>query len=188
MKDRLPNFVPNESKFHQAWNKLMDWCRRNSLESSDDILIVQNTHGTSLKFARKQLGGSGGIKWQGVYNETASYAVNDLVFVDYNKTYSVPFSFPSGSVSASLSAGIFLCVNSVPASASRNAYNYYYPICPTIPSSSVTTVSGSLANQTFWQPINPLISMSVCMGTQTQTYWFGAFPSASFDLTKLPHP
>lgn len=188
MNDKLPNFVPNESNFHRAWNKLMDWCRRNSLQSSDDILVIQNTHGTSLKFARKQQGGTAGMNWKGTYNETASYSVNDVVYVDFHSSYSVPFTVSTGSAFPALSAGIYICVNSVPASASRNSYNYYYPIDPQIPSSSVVTVSGSLANQTFWQPITPLVEMKTCVsGQNTKTQWICAFSADTFDLSQLPY-
>lgn len=48
-----PNPVDNKSPFHYAWNKLMDWVRRNQLISSDDILVNQTTHGTSLKIRKR---------------------------------------------------------------------------------------------------------------------------------------
>ena len=190
MENILPSQVPETNNFRRDHNKMLEMLRRMQLQTSSDILISQTTHGTSLMVSdkiKKKIGG-GGLNWAGVYNETGSYSVNDLVFVDFHGTYSVPFTVPSGSAFPAMTAGIFLCVAAVPSVGSRNSYNYYYPICPTIPSSSVVTVSGSVANQTFWQPINPLLSMSVCLGGQsTQTYWIGAFPSNTFNMAQLPY-
>jgi hypothetical protein len=57
----LPNIVPSVNNFTKAWNKLLDWCRRNTLQSSDDILVTQTTHGTTLKIRKRiAYGGSGG--------------------------------------------------------------------------------------------------------------------------------
>lgn len=194
MENYLPNPVNETNNFRRDWNKLLDQLRRQQLQSSSDILISQTTHGTTLTVSDKikqKIGGGGGWNFVGTYNETGSYAVNDVVYVDFHNSYSKPFAVPSGSTFPALSAGIFLCVTDVPLSASRNPYNYYYPICPTMPTSSVTTVSGSIvANQTFWQPINPLVSMSICVaGYSSQTFWMGAFPDAAFDLSQLAyHP
>jgi len=139
-------------------------------------------------------GGGGGWNWKGTYAESSSYAVNDVVFVDFNKTYSVPFTVDSSSRFPALCAGIFLNTTAVPSiasgsiSSSRNTLNYYYPMNPTIPSSSMVMVSGSLANQTFWQPINPLVQMSVCVGgSSTKTYWMDAWTTDTFNLAQLPY-
>lgn len=189
MQDVLPNKVPDTSNFRHDWNKLIEVMRRSQLQTTSDILVSQNAHGTTLMVSDriKQKLGGGGIKNKGTYNETGSYSVDDLVYVDFNKTYTVPFTVASGSAFPALVAGTFLCVNNVPTSASRNSRNYYYPIYPLIPSSSVVTVSGSLANQTFWQPITPLLPMTTCINNVTQNVWVAAYASGSFIPSQLPY-
>ena len=190
----LPRKVEDKNAFYRAWNALIAWCDRNSLKSSSDIIVNQSSHGTTLTLVKKPTGKTaataGGWNWKGIYAESSSYAVNDVVEVDFNKTYSVPFTVDSSSAFPAMCPGIFLNVNTVPAavSGSRNTLNYYYPINPTIPSSSVVTVSGSKANQTFWQPINPLVQMSVCVGgNSTKTYWVGGWTTDTFNFAQLPY-
>jgi hypothetical protein len=52
-ENNLPKFVDDKNGFTRAWNKLLDWCRRNTLQSSSDILVTQTTHGTSLSLVRQ---------------------------------------------------------------------------------------------------------------------------------------
>jgi hypothetical protein len=190
MENFLPNPVDPKDNFRKDWNKLIDFQRRMQLQSSSDILVNQTTHGTSLTISdkiKKKIGG-GGMNWAGVYDENASYSVNDVTVVDCNHSYSVSFDSPSGSTTPPLSAGLFLCITDVPASGSRNAYNYYYPISPTIPTSSVTSVSGSLANLTFWQPLAPMLKMTVCINNESKDYFVNGVASGSaFDMSQLPY-
>jgi len=192
MENFLPNPVRDSSHFRHDWNKLLDWARRNTIQSSGDVYIKQDTHGTSLQVADwiKYKVGGGGMNWAGVFNETGSYNINDVVLVDANTTYTASFEVPSGSTVPALCPGLFLCLINVPGSGSgRNSLNVYYPIYPTIPSSSVVTVSGSLANQTFWQPLSPQKKMNVCIDGQPVVAYVNCVLSGSvFSSSQLPYP
>ena len=71
-------------------------------------------------------------------------------------------------------------------------YNYYYPIYPTIPSSSATIASDSgyniAANQTYWQPLAPMIQLNLCVNGATQTaYVAGVISGSVFNPDLLPY-
>jgi hypothetical protein len=190
MENYIPNNQNTDSKFKRDWNQAMEVLRRQQLQTSTDIKVVQTTHGTFLTVADriKHQAGEAGLNWANVFNMTGSYNVNDVVLVDSNVTYSVPFEFTGSSSVPALCPGLFLCINAVPASASRNSYNVYYPVYPTIPSSSVRTVSGSLANQTFWQPLSPQKKMTICIdGTSVVAYVNCVISGSTFDPTQLPY-
>jgi hypothetical protein len=185
----LPLQVNDTNGFRHAWNKLIRWCQSNTLQTSTDIKVTTNSSGTSLEISdkiKKKIGGAS-TPWK-PFNDSASFAVNDLVYVDPNGTYVEPFTVASGSSVPALSAGLFQCSIPVPAVPARNTYNYYYPVCPTIPTSSVITFSGSVYNQTFWQPLAPMLPMQTCInGSSVTVFMNGQIIGATFDLTKLPY-
>ena len=49
----LPKEVPATNPFFIAWNSLLAWCKKNTLQSSSDILVNQTTNGTSLTLVKK---------------------------------------------------------------------------------------------------------------------------------------
>lgn len=193
METYLPNPVNSKKSFAAAWNKLLDWCRRNTLQSNDEILVTQTTHGTSLKLAKKSANNKSGLQWKSTYNLSSSYAVNDCVWVDPNTVYPVAWIYNNATVP--LSAGTFVCVNSVPEYSTRNIYNIYYPIYPNIPSGSRAVIaisgaySGAYANQIFWEPITPMTPGSICINGESKTVFVASVLSGSaFNPDSLPYP
>jgi hypothetical protein len=120
-----------------------------------------------------------------VYDESASYSPGDQVKVDQDIQYSQSFG-----LAPLLSPGLFVNIIKVPPalSGSRNSYNYYNPMYPTIPTSSVVTVSGSQANLNFWLPLSPMTLLNQCNGNTTQQIWVNSTISGSvFNLANLPY-
>ena len=192
MQKLLPNKVPDTNNFRHDWNKMVEVLNRSHLISSSDILVKQTNHGTSLFLMSQPIAqaAKAGLNPKGYFNESASYAVNDLVVVDCNKKYSVSFDPPpSGSHYPAITAGDFYCTTAVPASGSgRVAGNVYYPFAPMIPTSSYVTVSGSILNNNFWFPLSPMIKLPLCIGGVSQTVFVNGVPSGSlFNLSQLPH-
>ena len=140
----------------------------------------------------QQLGSSGNQMWT-VYNESASYSVGDEVLVDPNNNPAYTVQGPATS-SAPLCYGLFQCLVPVPAynSASsnggRNIGSAYYPIYPTIPSSSLVTVSGSTYNQNYWFPISPMFASQVCINGLPITIYVNGIKSGSVFNSTLPYP
>ena len=60
MDSFIPHNVNDTSAFRHWCNKLVDWCKRNTLRSSEDIKVTQTTQGTTLEISNKikqKLGG-----------------------------------------------------------------------------------------------------------------------------------
>jgi len=137
--------------------------------------------------------GGNGITWRGLYDESASYSPNDEVFVDPNLGhYTLPFQVDSSSFIQPLCGGDFICKVAVPSAAisgSRNTLNYWYPIYPPIPTSSVIMVSGSMANQVIWDPVSPMFLSVDCdyLGNNINTFKNGVVSGSTFDLARLPY-
>jgi hypothetical protein len=93
MDINLPLNVKDTNEFRHAWNQLLDWCRRNTLRSSNDIKITQTANGTTLEIVDKikqkynQGGGtsapSGNTNWnyRGLYSYSppSPYMIYDVV-------------------------------------------------------------------------------------------------------------
>jgi len=79
MDNYLPHSVsPADTSFRRAWNKLLDWCKRNTLKSSSDILVTQTSYGTSLTVVKKPnqqaaAGAGAVIPFVGEYDPTRTY-------------------------------------------------------------------------------------------------------------------
>lgn len=94
MEIDLPNQVKDTSDFRHAWNKLIQWCKRNTLYSSGDIVVNQTTYGTTLtlspqiKQARTPVlptqGSTSASPWKGEWNSASLYSVGDFVRVSTN--------------------------------------------------------------------------------------------------------
>jgi hypothetical protein len=69
--------------------------------------------------------------------------------------------------------------------------NIYYPIYPSIPTSSIKRTTEStwttVANQTFWAPLMPMVAMTVCVNNVTSTMYIGGVASGSFNTVFLPY-
>ena len=93
MENYLPNNVNDTNRFTHAWNKILDWCRRNTLYSSSDIFVNQTMHGITLTLANKssvnsRVGSSNntvntvsGIVFRGLWNSLNVYSKNDCVIM-----------------------------------------------------------------------------------------------------------
>ena len=87
MENGLPNYTSGDNAFYRAWNKMLDWCRRNTLQSSSDILVTSTTHGTTLTLARQSRPSVAasvavsGLNYRGLWTSTVTYAVNDMVSI-----------------------------------------------------------------------------------------------------------
>ena len=76
-------------------------------------------------------------------------------------------------------------------------YNCYYPIYPTIPSGSLTSVAVSVggntceitANQTYWAPLSPMLLIQMCgaNGNITNTYINGIMSGSVYNPDFLPY-
>lgn len=124
------------------------------------------------------IGGGGGITWRGLFNESASYNVNDEVYVTSYHVYTASLYPSTASAMPALSVGGFICILPVPVSGSisgssaRNIYNCYYPFWPAIPATqsfkitATGSASGSVCNQNFWQPTS-VPALPICMNGTT---------------------
>ena len=144
------------------------------------------------------------------------YVDPNQVYKDQNGN---PISFTSsGSGLPAINGGVFICSNHVPPFTADSttftsqvvpafggtvpsdmansyrwySYNCYYPIYPTIPTSSqaLVTVGSSqvLANQTFWTPISPQTKMTICVDGEPIVAFVNCILSGSmFNLDTLPY-
>jgi hypothetical protein len=132
--------------------------------------------------------GGGSSNLVTTFNETGSYNVGDFVVVDINAAYSNSLIPNTSSTVAPMCAGFFQCRFAVPVTGSRPAGTIYYPIYPTIPSSSMVVVSGSIMNNYCWTPIVP--ELPVCVPPYGQVFIAMQVTSSmlSFPSTQLPYP
>lgn len=133
--------------------------------------------------------GGGGSRF--FFDESASYKTGDRVEVDFiYHTYSISYYDTGSGNMPPLCAGVFECVNDVPAliSGSRPSGNIYYPFYPPWPDSAIVNDSGSIKNQIFWRPLLPLNVVSACINNET-VRGFGLFyQTGSTYSFALPFP
>jgi hypothetical protein len=127
--------------------------------------------------------GGGSSQWY-AFDVSASYSIGSIVWVDPNGYYPIPFSASvTASVPPPLCPGAFMVSNPVPActTGSRASGSYYYPIYPLWTSASVWTVSGSVVNQIFYEPISPMLIMYPCINNVATPVWVcGVMQGASY--------
>lgn len=149
------------------------------------------------------------------YNGTTTSGSSTLLPWEATASYAKP----------PICAGLFVCVNYVPDNASTYGvltqsvlpayaglsglmkndiadtfrhyqYNVYYPVYPTIPTSSrgwLNQSSGSMAwttvaNQTYWMPLTPYLPARFCYNNaETIMFLAGIVSGSTFDITKLPY-
>lgn len=147
-------------------------------------------------------GGSSAVPLWKTFDLSASYNVGDEVVVDpyRNPPYSLPLViYPNTSSVPMLTPGAYMCQVAVPqltlmsssisssVTSSRNSWNCWYPHYPVEPSSSLKTVSGSLANQVVWYPIAPASLELQCIDGGVTYQWNCGYISQSFNLAQLPY-
>ena len=185
-----------------------------NVHAGKGIKISKNGDGVTIHSQHPNI--KENLTYVGVYDPDAEYNVNDVVFVDPNTSYdtskwgSIGINYgqyvcvnyvPGGNNDSSVFTGTVVPVMASYGGTATNdmascyrwmAYNVYAPFYPTIPSNYVTTVLDTsgftiTANQTYWQPLMPMVQSSWCVNNQTVNGWVGGVVSGSFDVTKLPY-
>lgn len=197
-----------------------------NLHAGKGLKVVKGSNGTTISLTDNSR--LPFMNYRGIYNTASFYNPLDVVFVDPSITYytfinasssaiSIPYETSASFARPTICAGLFVCVNFVPAQEQNYGlltgsvipsyrgtlqnivadtfrhyqYNAYYPIYPLIPTASRGWVSGSyytVANQTYWEPLTPYLPARFCYNNvETTMFLAGIISGSTFDNTKLPY-
>jgi hypothetical protein len=84
MENLLPKQVKDVNHFTHWCNRIVDWCKRNTIRSSSDILVNNTTNGITLTLANKPVGrkssvSATGMVYRGIYVVGNTYQNQEVV-------------------------------------------------------------------------------------------------------------
>lgn len=194
----------------------------NGLKAGKGLQLTKGSDGTTISVTdeinRDHLTFAGTYTFEAAYRVGDVVFVDPNVTILNESSSAIPMDIPSGSSyeKPALVGGLFVCIKDVPnvnmdevfllsqlslyptipddlADSYRHyELNVYYPIYPSIPTSSTQWVDTgdyfTVANQNYWQALSPMLVSKMCVGNEEKTVYInGIISGSTFDMTKLPY-